>query len=205
MDRSPGFIGASLGVVRRGWGRDALSALGRMSLLAVVVASLLYTGVAHADAPSSGPTLINPVTLTIPSLGVTANVQDVGLADDGSMGVPVGFSDVAWYDLGYAPGDYGNAVFTGHVSSTAAPGVFYNIGNLSVGNTIHVTGDDGTELVFIVQEVDTYTQDNVPLDQILAPTSQPGVVLITCGGDWDPVAHLFANRIVVYATLSSGQ
>jgi len=145
----------------------------------------------------------NPVEVKIPAIGVDANVQDVGLADDGTMGVPVGYEDVAWYDLGADPGQYGNAIFTGHISSIYYPGVFYNIDDLGPGNTVHVFGDDGTELVFIVQEVDTYNADNFPLSKIFAPTQQVGVVLITCGGDWDPVAHLFSDRIVVYATLSS--
>jgi sortase A len=193
----------------------AARALARRAGLAGGVALLLLATVlgssgshpVRADDPAApaATTAINPVELKIPAIGVDANIQDVGLADDGSMGVPVGFSDAAWYDLGVAPGQLGNAVFTGHISSTAAPGVFYNIDQLGPGNTIHVIGDDGTEQVYIVQEVDNDTADSVPLGQIFAPTSQPGVVLITCTGDWDPVAHLFSNRIVVWATLSTGQ
>jgi sortase A len=157
-------------------------------------------GTAGAGAPTI---LTNPVKVTIPAIGVSAGVQDVGQADDGTMGVPVGYDDVAWYTLGADPGQQGYAAFTGHISSIYYPGVFYNIDQLGPGNTVHVFGDDGTELVFIVQEVDTYDADSFPLDKIFAPTSDVGVVLITCGGDWDPVAHLFSDRIVVYATLSS--
>ena len=176
-------------------------------LVFAMLAGLWGPHAARADDPTApvAPTVINPVELIIPAIGVDANIQDVGLADDGTMGVPVGFTDAAWYDLGVAPGQPGNAVFTGHISSTAAPGVFYNIDQLGPGNTIHLIGDDGTEQIYIVQEVDNDSADSVPLDQIFAPTSQPGVVLITCTGDWDPVAHLFSNRVVVWATLSSGQ
>lgn len=73
----------------------------------------------------------------------------------------------------------------------------------SPGKTVQVIGDGGTESVSIVPGVDTYAADSVPLDKIFAPTPQAGVVLITCGGDWDPVAHLFANRIAVYAAEAS--
>jgi sortase A len=156
-----------------------------------------------AGSPSAQPVVTDPVEVTIPAIGVDADVQDVGLADDGTMGVPVGYSDVAWYDLGVDPGAPGNAVFTGHISSIYYPGVFYNIDQLGAGNTVHVIGDDGTELVFDVQEVDTYDADAFPMNKIFAQTSTPGVVLITCGGDWDPDAHLFSDRIVVYATLAS--
>ncbi len=171
--------------------------------LAVAAVTLFFmmTQVAHAQSPA---VITNPVRVTIPALGVDAGVQDVGLADDGSMGVPVGYSDVAWYDLGIDPGQPGYAAFTGHISSIYFPGVFYNIDELSQGNTIHVFGDDGTELVFLVQEVDSYPADTFPMDEVFGQTTTPGVVLITCSGDWDPNAHLFANRTVVFATLSSG-
>ena len=181
-----------------------LAILALLSFLAIAVSPA-----AHADSPSTTTTPsatrgVMPNELTVPAIGIDANVQFAGLADDGSMGVPVGFDDVAWYELGVEPGQPGNAIFTGHVSSTAAPGVFYNIDQLGPGNTIHVLGGDGTELVFIVQDVHTYSEDSVPMAKLLAPSTVPGVVLITCGGDWDPVAHLFSTRIVVTATLSSG-
>jgi sortase A len=182
--------------------RPRFPSLVRWSAVAAIgLSSLLGARGAAADGPAVVP---NPVKVTVPAIGVSANVQDVGLADDGSMGVPVGYDDVAWYDLGVEPGYAGWAAFTGHISSVEAPGVFYNIDGLTAGNTIHIFGDDGTELVFIVQEVDVYKADNVPLDKIFAPTTAAGVVLITCGGDWDYAAHLFANRTVVYATLASG-
>jgi len=182
----------------------------RFFIAAAAGFSLLFWTAVSIDAGSGGSASSaapvvekNPVEVTIPAIGVNANVQDVGLADDGTMGVPIGYDDVAWYDLGADPGQAGNAIFTGHISSIYYPGVFYNIDSLGPGNTVHVFGDDGTELVFIVQEVDTYNADNFPLSKIFAATRQVGVVLITCGGDWDPVAHLFSDRIVVYATLSS--
>jgi hypothetical protein len=168
--------------------------------LAVALGSLLLSTVA---ARAQDYTVItNPVRVTIPAIGVDAGVQEVGLADDGSMGVPIGYQDVAFYNLGVDPGEGGYSAFTGHISSIYYPGVFYNIDELSRGNTVHVFGDDGTELVFLVQEVDRYNADNFPMDKVFGQDTIPGVVLITCGGDWDPVAHLFGDRIVVYATLS---
>ena len=176
----------------------------RWPLTVVAVATTLLLSTTQLARAQSSTVVTNPVRVTIPAIGVDAGVQDVGLADDGTMGVPVGSSDVAWYDLGVDPGQAGDAAFTGHISSIYYPGVFYNIDELSQGNTIHVFGDDGTELVFTVQEVDSYPADTFPMDKIFGQSMVPGVVLITCSGDWDPVAHLFANRTVVFATLSTG-
>lgn len=183
-----------------------LTRFARLVAISLAIGSVFFAG--HvAEAGSSGSdtnaVVTNPVRVTIPAIGVDAGVQDVGLADDGSMGVPVGYEDVAFYQLGIDPGEAGYSAFTGHISSIYYPGVFYNIDELSKGNTIHIFGDDGTELVFLVTEVDRYNADNFPMDKVFAPMNTAGVALITCGGDWDPVAHLFSDRIVVYATLST--
>ena len=173
----------------------------RFAAVALAILSVFLSG--HSVLADSVTVITNPVRVTVPAIGVDASVQDVGLADDGSMGVPVGYNDVAWYQLGVDPGQAGYTAFTGHISSIYYPGVFYNIDELSKGNTVHVFGDDGSELVFMVQEVDRYPADSFPMSKIFTDTPVSGLVLITCGGDWDPVAHLFADRIVVFATLSS--
>jgi len=179
-----------------------LARLSRLPAVALAVVSMFIGG--HGVLADDSLIVTNPVRVTIPAIGVDASVQDVGLADDGSMGVPIGYADVAFYQLGVDPGQAGYSAFTGHISSIYYPGVFYNIDGLSKGNTVHIFGDDGTELVFLVQEVDRYSADSFPMNKVFSPTDTPGVVLITCGGDWDPVAHLFADRIVVFATISTG-
>src|SRR4051812_276990 len=113
-------------------------------LVAVGLAMVPFLLASQAVSADGGTVITNPVRVTVPAIGVNASVQDVGLADDGSMGVPVGYDDVAWYTLGVGPGQPGYSAFTGHISSIYFPGVFYNIDELSKGNTIHVFGDDGT-------------------------------------------------------------
>jgi sortase A len=178
-----------------------IARLARLPAVVLAVSTVFMAG--HGALADSTRVITNPVRVTVPAIGVDAGVQDVGLADDGSMGIPVGYEDVAWYQLGVDPGQPGFSAFTGHISSIYYPGVFYNIDELSNGNTIHVFGNDGSELVFMVQEVDRYPADSFPMNKIFAQTPVAGLVLITCGGDWDPVAHLFADRIVVFATLST--
>lgn len=198
---SIGQSAAALAPIRSVGRRTAGFARWTMAIALVLLLATAGTGVVLAEAPAEP---LNPARLVIPAIGVQAAVQTVGLADDGSMGIPDNFTDVAWYSLGAAPGQAGNAVFTGHISSTAAAAVFYNIDQLAPGNMVRVTGDDGRELVFVVQEVDTYKAENVPMARIFAPSDQAGVVLITCGGTWDPNARLFSDRVVVFASLATG-
>lgn len=172
------------------------------AVLALVMLRAAQTpALAGSGQAASGITAINPVELRVPDAGIDANVQDVGMTDDGSMDVPSNFTDVAWFSPGYEPGDFGHAVFDGHVSNVDSAAVFYYVEDLTTGDPIYVTGDDGTTLEFTVTDVESYPLDQTPMDQIFGPSDWPQIVLITCGGDWHPDVHLFDHRTVVYASL----
>jgi len=140
--------------------------------------------------------------LRIPAAGIDAAVQRVGVADDGSMGVPSNFADVAWFSPGYRPGEFGRAVFDGHVSNVESAAVFFHVEDLAPGARIYVTGDVGTLLTFQVTRVESYPLDGAPLAQIFGASDWPEVVLITCGGGWHEDVHLFDHRTVVYSSLT---
>jgi sortase A len=188
----------------------ATTRLGRRPLVAAVLVAaalgaLLCTPAraGSADAPPSVEA-ITPVELRVPAARIDAAVQVVSTTDDGSMDVPSNFTDVAWYGPGYRPGQLGHAVFDGHVSNVDSAAVFFYVEDLSPGDSVYVTGDDGTTLQFAVTDVESYPLDDTPMDQIFGPSDWPEVVLITCGGDWHPDVHLFDHRTVVYASLVGG-
>ncbi|MGI8549529.1 MAG: class F sortase [Dehalococcoidia bacterium] len=207
MARRHGFrwsVAEAWQVNARAWRRNRRAIL---TGAVVAVALIMLTGMSYAPllADSEAPQIpaIYPVALAVPSIGIDANVQYVGVADDGSMDIPSNFEDAAWYQPGYLPGQPGNAVFDGHVSSTAAEAVFFHVQDLKIGARISVTGADGTVLTFQVAEVEMYALDSAPVAKIFGSTGWPQVVLITCGGDWHPDLHLFDHRTVVYAPLAS--
>src|SRR3989344_5825214 len=73
---------------------------------------------------------VQPSRLLIPSIGVDAHIQSVGLSwrGNGDMGVPTNFTDVAWYNQGPLPGMPGSAVIDGHMDGkNVAQAVFYNL------------------------------------------------------------------------------
>jgi sortase A len=156
-----------------------------------------------ADDDSPPISAVVPVELRVPAAGIDAHVQQVGTTDDGSMDVPSNFSDVAWFAPGYRPGEYGSAVFDGHVSNVDSAAVFFYVEDLAPGNKVYVKGDDGTELMFQVTAVKSYPLDGAPMDEIFGSTDWPRLALITCGGDWHEDIHLFDHRTVVYASLVS--
>jgi LPXTG-site transpeptidase (sortase) family protein len=147
----------------------------------------------------------DPSKLIIPSLGINANVQQVGLTANGNMGVPTGkykWQDVAWYRLGPKPGEIGNAVIDGHLDNAISlKAVFYNLDKLNTGDEVDVQDIDGVTHRFRVVEKASYDYKNAPLDKIFGPTDKAMLVLITCGGTWIQSQRSYDKRLVVYTEL----
>ncbi|KKT78829.1 MAG: peptidase C60 sortase A and B [Parcubacteria group bacterium GW2011_GWF2_44_8] len=153
---------------------------------------------------TTSPLAPAPISLTIPSIGVLAKVQPVGLASDGSgeMAPPSNFVDVAWYKDGTVPGMNGNAVIAGHLSGKKVPeAVFYDLKKLVLGDEILVTDESGATLTFKVTAVKSFKHTD-PADEVfLGDSTAARLNLITCAGTWLPGVSLFEERIVIFSEL----
>lgn len=155
--------------------------------------------------PSQTPRPGLPVQLVIPALGVDAFIEHVGLTKDLAMDVPSKTENVAWYKLGYRPGERGNAVIAGHLDTiTGAPAVFWDLESLKPGDEIFVRGLDGITRRFIVDYYTRYPYDEAPVQQIFGPAEVPQLVLITCKGTWDRLNRNYSHRLVVFAKAAGG-
>jgi len=145
-----------------------------------------------------------PVRLKIPSLGIDANVQELGINKKGALGVPSNFTDVGWYAAGTIPGDKGSAIMDGHVDNgLALAGVFKHLVDIAVGDSIYVTEHDGTVIHFIVTGTESFDYMNAPTDLIFNQNNGSYLKLITCGGAWVPGGRTYDRRIVVTAVLAT--
>lgn len=107
------------------------------------------------------------------------------------------FRGVGWL-LGSAfPGAPGNLVLLGHRGGTA--GTFMRLPELRIGDEIQVV----TEQMTYHYQVRDFFDTNPANVEVLAPTSSPVVTLVTCTGDWDPVAQTNLLRYIVVADLVS--
>lgn len=146
----------------------------------------------------------SPLRLSIPSIGVDASIQKVGLVSSKSqeMGVPTNFTDVGWYTGGVRPGEVGSAVIVGHRSGKHIPkAVFFNIQKLAVDDEVVVQGENNTTFVFKVVAVKTYNHDDVTRDIFSSSDGKAHLNLITCAGDWIKAEALFNKRTVVFTDL----
>ncbi|MEK3855965.1 class F sortase [Cytobacillus sp. FSL H8-0458] len=142
-----------------------------------------------------------PAVIEIPSIGVKAPVEEVGLLGDGEMDVPAGFDTTGWYGAGFMPGEPGNAVIAGHVDSKKGPAVFFDLKKLKPGDEVIVKGNTKEQKVFEVVDVQAYPRLNAPLKKIFGYTSRSALNLITCTGVYDPESTQHSKRLVVYTQL----
>jgi len=148
---------------------------------------------------SSTPGILLPARLRIPSLGVNARVESVGIKADGTMGTPQDFKNVSWYSLGAKPGGEGSTVFAGHVNNALAQsGVFEQLSQIKKGDYITVADDAGRSKIYKVVTIEEYAA-NAPTEALFATRGQEQLVLITCDGEWIPSARTFDKRLVVIA------
>ncbi|MEE6257307.1 class F sortase [Plantactinospora sonchi] len=147
-----------------------------------------------------------PVMVSIPKIGVAAAVMPVGITDEGMVQVPpLSKAHLAgWYQPGPTPGEAGNSVIVGHVDSKEiGPAVFFRLGALLPGDRIEVVRKDGGTATFVVDSVKSYPKTNFPTDLVYGPSVQPGLRLVTCGGDFDERAGSYPDNIIAFARLAS--
>lgn len=192
------FLGIAGGVVL---GRAILTAEDQTTALSGTTGS---TEAPRVDKAVESPKLGKPVLLTVPKLTLNlVAVEHVGLDGEGKMDVPKDDMNVAWFDLGYRPGARGSAVIAGHFDkSTGEPAIFYNLGDLIVGDEISLESDDGSIQIYKVVDKKLYPYDEFPTQFVFGPSKGKMLNLITCGGVWDPTARNYSNRLVVFTELA---
>lgn len=144
-----------------------------------------------------------PTRVVIPAIDVDVDLVRLGLQSGGSMQVP-DFGLAGWYAEGPEPGRAGPAVIAAHVDSRAGPDVFYRLGDLTVGDEIHVVYDSGDDVTFLVDSSETTPKDELPVDTIWPTTNVRLLTLITCGGEFDRTARHYEDNLIVYTTLLNG-
>ncbi|WP_444685138.1 sortase domain-containing protein [Alkalicoccus luteus] len=153
----------------------------------------------EASEEDTGPGL--PETLSIPAIDVEADLEEVGILDNGQMGVPDSAEGVGWFEPGVRPGEQGNAVLAGHVDSREGPAVFYGLHELEAGDTVYVTDEEGSDLEFEVTKTIVYDRREAPLEEIFGRSDGRHLNLITCTGTFNQEYGTHDDRLVVYTEL----
>lgn len=164
--------------------------------------------VAHTDfnyapiAPKNGKA--RQARLLIPSIGVNAAIEALGVTANGDLAVPNEnpWTDVGWYEDGPRPGEQGSAVIDGHLDRPGGyPAVFWDLRYMHASDEVTVIDTRGKALHFHVTRVAFYPPQDAPIQEIFGNESGSYLNLITCAGDWIPSEHQTTLRLVVYTAL----
>jgi hypothetical protein len=145
------------------------------------------------------PTVAAPVRLRIRALHVDSKLQRLGLLPDGTVAVPERSDVAGWYRDGPRPGQAGPAVILGHVDSRTGPGVFIGLSRVRPGTLVTVDRADGSTVTFRVRTVAQVAKTRFPTDLVYAPSLDPTLRLVTCGGSFDRARGSYRDNVIVYA------
>lgn len=147
-------------------------------------------------------TSLHPVLLDIPAVGLTAQVNPVGVdAGSGEFEVPPQVDQVGWYR--YGPGleaSAGSIVIAGHVDGAdQGVGAFFRLSDLRRGDlvTLYDGAGDGHDFEVVAREI--YDKREIPLARYFARDGDLRLTLITCGGQFDPAQASYRDNVVVTA------
>jgi len=171
---------------------------------------VVHYSISSTPTPLSTPTSTSqmkavPARLLIPTIGINASIEAVGVTPEGDLAVPARnpWENVGWYSSGPHPGERGSAVIDGHLDRPGdSTAVFWRLRDVQVGDNVMVIDGTGTTLRFHVTAIALYPPQNAPIQQIFGNNSDSYLNLITCAGDWIPSQHQTTLRLVVYTSLA---
>lgn len=168
--------------------------------------------VAHPAPPTAraAPTpkqLPLPRALHVPSIGVDAAIEPVGVDATGNMAVPVRPQDVAWYAPGTWPGQPGDAVIAGHLdwyrdpatrTGGSVPSVFARLAQLARGAQLVIVASDGSTQRWTVTDSRAVPYSSRP-SGLFGRSGPATLSLVTCAGSWNAMATTYNQRLIVDA------
>ncbi len=145
----------------------------------------------------------SPTQIIIPSIGVNAAVENVGLIKN-DMATPKKYYDAGWYDFGPKPGQVGNAIIDGHLNYVGGlKGVFWNLHKIKISDQILINTDLKRTLTFVVTDIKAISSTSTDLNSIFGSSSTSNLNIITCTGSWNSQTRQYSQRLIVYSKLVS--
>ena len=146
------------------------------------------------------PIGVAPRQISIRSLDVSsAPIDPVGLENNGELEVP-GAEAVGWYRFGAGvAGGRGSTVLAAHIAFNGVDGVFRDLADIEIGAVITVVDETGQAIDYRVTELAQYTKDGLPIRDLFREDGAERLVLITCGGDFNPSLLSYDDNVVAIA------
>lgn len=140
-----------------------------------------------------------PVRISIPAAHLDAPVRPVKARGEALQVPDVGTA--GWFAGGPRPGEQGRAIVIGHLDTRRGPGLFARVPDLPPGTVVSVTDRRGGVHGYRVVGGAQVSKNRFPAKYVYGPAKAPVLVLITCGGDYDPESG-YEDNVLLYAQAS---
>lgn len=140
----------------------------------------------------------DPRSISLPTINAEGYVQKVGIDQSKQIAVPSNVFMAGWYVKSARPGEKGLSIIDGHINGQVKDGIFAKLSQLKAGDEFELEMGNGKVLHYKIKDVQT-----VKLSEALSylfsqqPNIERQLNLITCGGDYDPSAKTYEQRIIV--------
>lgn len=157
------------------------------------------SGAQNGFVPSTNP--LYPVKLQINSVGIVANMTQVGLTKENDIGTPSNIAQASWYTGSNSPAhETGSAIVVAHVGTDRNPGVFAKLSDIKPGALVGLTMGDGKTNAYKVTQSEDVPSGSVNMTKYLTNDGHSKLLyLITCTGDYNARTHTYDNRLIVSA------
>ena len=207
------------------WGQSMVSALTLTALAACLagcaavgagVTAPTPSGASSAPPPAPTPAVqvpvspatpaapvdaVAPVRVRIDAIGADLPVTGVGVEPSGQMELPVDPAVAGWYRFGPdAASTAGHIMLAAHVDAPGYPiGPLARLRDLPAGAPVTLEAADGTARAYAVESVTFYEKTALPTAELFARDGAPALVIITCGGPFDPTTGHYRDNVVAIA------
>jgi LPXTG-site transpeptidase (sortase) family protein len=144
---------------------------------------------------------IIPNRLQIPSIGLDVPVVEVGVLENGQMGVPKNYHQAGVFVPWTKPGEIGSSVIAGHLDHKTGPAVFFNLKRLTPSDSVVVLDAKGNKREFVVSSIERFKTEEAPLERIFQSDDGAHLNLVTCTGKFNRKTRQHPKRLVVFTTL----
>lgn len=147
-----------------------------------------------------------PRYFSIPDLGISTIVVEVGRKENREMDTPRNIYHVGWYTGSSLPGTDGTTILNAH-GGDGGWGIFRTLPRIHIGSEIHVEMGDGRRYTYRVVETawkDLGEAANAYMQDFAFSSPEPGVgsmTLITCTGEWWEASQTYSQRFFLRAVL----
>ncbi len=140
----------------------------------------------------------DPKKIKIPSIGVNAFIQKVGIDQNKEVAVPNNLFMVGWFIDTVRPGDKGLSLIVGHVSGRRNDGIFKELEKFKQGDEYSVELGDGTAIKYkVIGKQSALAKDSVSIMFSQNPKVSYQLNLVTCSGKFDEKTRSYAERLTV--------